>query len=231
MQIPHVGRQDRIFERHFESPGVYGLEIGSITLKCNRTTERSSDDGSPTRIAMDRRFDGRLVLGSLLEHLFRREPSRKQPFTGVDQDRLVLPRVLSAARGWLNDFENEMLEEKVSVDGSIADLPAEGEGDTSLTRVQTMLKIHGHTEEDQIHFARWEAEFASQRDLLSRVLKLVLKAQADELISKRQELRLSWQGSHRRHLFHRNSSFASPNSSSNLSFLAARLQALIQPKL
>jgi hypothetical protein len=141
------------------------LQIGGIALECRRTTERSSDDGP--RKAMDlsliRRCNGRLALGSLLEHLFRQNPSRKQPPTAVDQDCLVLPRVLSAAPGWLNDFENEMLEEEVSVDGSIAGLLAEG--DTSLTGFQTMLKTHGHTEEDQLHFARWEAEFASQRDL------------------------------------------------------------------
>jgi hypothetical protein len=102
----------------------HDLQIGGIALECRRTTERSSDDGP--RKAMDlsliRRCNGRLALGSLLEHLFRQNPSRKQPPTAVDQDCLVLPRVLSAAPGWLNDFENEMLEEEVRVDDRISDL-------------------------------------------------------------------------------------------------------------
>jgi hypothetical protein len=47
-----------------------------------------------------------------------------------------------------------------------------------------MLKVHAHTDEDQQRFTRWEAEFASQRDLWSRAFKLVLETQADERIGR-----------------------------------------------
>jgi hypothetical protein len=124
MPVSHLDSKPQRALQDFNSPERYGLEIGDVTLICSRTIERPSSVVSPVNTAMIHRHNGRLVLGSLLEYLLRRHSSQKQY---VEE---VVRRVLSAAPEWLNEFENEVLEEKVRVDGSIDGLLA---GETSLT--------------------------------------------------------------------------------------------------